>query len=437
MKNKKEISQFFRCVLILLLTQWVAACSTPLSGAHIVRAGAPLQKVDPQKVNVGAGVYKLAPRDQLLIQVQSLDVSGVANKLEKGNQVKIVFTQAENSGAEYKLVAGDQLSLEFPDEIEGSYQVLVSPDGRVSLPRLGKSMLVAGLTLQELNALTTKEYKNMFLKPKLVWAITISFNEKVTRLSGDYYVGAGGNIAIPELGNFSVLGKTEQQLEKILSEAASQKFKNNVKVHTSIYDVNMRDRVDNRITLSGVKMYINSDNRPTRIGDDGLIYVPDLGDIEAQGKTLAEFKEEVTKKLQVSYQNPIKVNVSIVEYADHNIFIGGEVRQPGRYPFSNKLSLLKLIALAGWSNENADLANVLLLRANDADGYTIYSTNLAEVMEGKGSSAQDFKISPQDLIIVPPTEIVKTNRLMAQYVRNLLPFGTSVSYNINSNGFSN
>jgi len=397
--------------------------------------GAPLQKVDPQKVNVGAGVYKLSPRDQLLIQVQSLDATGVAHKLEKGNQVKIVFTQAESSSAEYKLVAGDQLSLEFPDEIEGSYQVLVSPDGRISLPRLGKSVFAAGLTLQELNKLSTKEYKNMFLKPKLVWAITSAFSEKMTRLSADYYVGTGGNIAIPELGSFSVLGKTEQQLEKMLIDAATQKFKNNVLVHASIYDVNVRDQVDNRITLSGVKMFINADNRPARIGDDGLIYVPDLGDIEAQGKTLAELKEEITKKMQVSYQNPIKVNVSILEYADQNIFIGGEVRQPGRYPYSNKLSLLKLIALAGWSNENADMENVLLLRANNENGYTVYSTNLAEVLDGKGSSAQDFKISPQDLIIVPPTEIVKTNRLVTQYVRNLLPFGTNVSYNINRSGF--
>ncbi len=423
------------CLIFPLMLSQLVACSTPMSGAHIVRSGAPLQKVDPQKVNKSAEVYKISPRDQLVIQVQTLEKDGEAHKIEKGNQIKLVFTQPDHANGGYKLVAGDELSLEFPDEIEGNYQVLVNPDGFVSLPRLGKSIQVAGLSLADLNTVSTKEYKNMFLKPKLVWALTRAFNEQLTRLSADYFVGTNGNIAIASLGNFAVLGKTEPQVEKLITDAASIKFKNPVIVNASVYDVNIREQVDNRITLSGVKMYINADNRPSRVSDEGSIFVPDLGDVEAQGKTLAEFKEEITNKLQPKYQNPIKVNVSITEFADNNIFIGGEVRQPGRYPFSNKLSLLKLIALAGWSNENADLANVLLLRADGTEGYTIYSTNLAEVMEGKGSSAQDFKISPQDLIIVPPTEIVKTNRLVTQYVRNLLPFGTSVSYNINRSGF--
>lgn len=221
----------------------------------------------------------------------------------------------------------------------------------------------------------------------------------------------------------------------MISEFATQKFRNRVVANVSIYDVNIREQVDSRITLSGVKMHANTDGRPSRVAEDGTIFVPDLGDVEAQGKTLNEFKSEIKQKLQAKYQNPIRVNVSVIEYADHNIYIGGEVRVPGRYAYTNKLSLLKLIAQAGWSNENADMDNVLLLRPTSENGYTIYATNLNEVIEGKGPGAQDFKINPQDLIIVPPTGIAKTNRMVTQYVKNFLPFGMNVSYNINRAGF--
>lgn len=433
--SMKFLDFFAPRVLAVLLVSGLVGCASSMSGSHIMQAGKPIQKIDPQKVNMAADVYRIAARDQLLIQVEGARDGGSAHKLDKGNQVKVVLTHQEDANTAYKIVPGDELSLEFPDEVEGSYQILVNPDGRIALPRLGKSMLASGLTLVDLTALSSKEYKNMFIKPKLAWAVTRAFGERLTNFNGDFYVGTEGNVAIPGLGSFYALGKTEKELERLISEFSTQRFRNHVTANVSIYDVNIREQVDNRITLNGVKMHANADGRPSRVADDGTVFVPDLGDIEAQGKTLNDFKSEVKQQLQAKYQNPIRVNVSVLEYADHNIYIGGEVRVPGRYPYTNKLSLLKLIAQAGWSNDYADMDNVLLLRPSGDNGYTIYATNLNEVIEGKGSSAQDFKINPQDLIIVPPTGIAKTNRLVTQYVKNFLPFGINVSYNINRSGF--
>lgn len=406
-----------------------------MTGSHIVKAGKSIQKIDPSEVNTTAEIYRITVKDQLLIQIEGAKETGAPHKLERGNQVKLALTHQEDPNTAYKIVPGDELSLEFPDEIEGSYAVLVNPDGRVALPRLGKSILASGLTLSDLSTLSAKEYKSMFIKPKLAWAVTRAFSERLTTVGGDFYVGAEGNIAVPTLGSFYALGKTEKELERMISEFATQKFRNHVVANVSVYDVNIREQVDNRISVSGVKMNANAEGRTSRVADDGTVFVPDLGDVEAQGKTLSEFKAELKQKLQAKYQNPIRVNVSILEYADHNIYIGGEVRIPGRYPYVKKLSLLKLIAQAGWSNESADMDNVLLLRPTGDNGYTIYATNLNEVIEGKGPSAQDFKINPQDLIIVPPTGIAKTNRLVTQYVKNFLPFGMNVSYNINRSGF--
>ncbi len=421
-----------RCLLLFVVSGLIGC--TSMSGSHLVQAGKPMQKIDPENINMTADMYRITAKDQLMIQVEGAKDVSTVHKLDRGNQIKIALTHQEEANTAYKLVPGDELSLEFPDEVEGSYLVQVNPDGRIALPRLGKSMIASGLTLADLSSISSKEYKNMFIKPKLAWAVTRGFSERLTGYSGDFYVGTEGNVAVPGLGSFYALGKTEKELERMVSEFATQKFRNRVVANVSIYDVNIREQVDNRITLNGVKMFANTDGRPSRVADDGTIFVPDLGDVEAQGKTLNEFKSDIKQKLQAKYQNPIRVNVSVVEYADYNIYIGGEVRVPGRYAYTNKLSLLKLIAQAGWSNENADMDNVLLLRPSDENGYTIYATNLNEVIEGKGPSAQDFKINPQDLIIVPPTGIAKTNRMVTQYVKNFLPFGMNVSYNINRIG---
>jgi hypothetical protein len=96
------------------------------------------------------------------------------------------------------------------------------------------------------------------------------------------------------------------------------------------------------------------------------------------------------------------------------------------------MSLLKLIAFAGWGTEFADMANVVLIRSVGDNDYVIYRTNLTEVIEAKGPASQDFKITPQDLVVVLPTDVAKANRYVSQYIKGILPFGANVSYNINS-----
>lgn len=425
-----------RHLISLFILLCVSACATkPLPGSYLVQAGQPLKKIDPAEVSRTNPVYQIHPRDLLLIQVQMAKEADVSPKFDKGNQLHIGFIADEHTTSEYHLVAGDTLALTFPDEVEGSYEVTISPDGRLSLPRTGKSIVASGLTMAALYEQSTKAYRGIFLKPKLSWSLLRPFNARLSDLSGDYFVGANGNLVVQGLGRFNVLGMSEKALTEKLSKAATAKFKNKVDAHVSMAESISKNVVDQRLDVSGVQMYTNVESRPSRVGDDGNLFIPTLGNLKAEGKTLKDLREEISTALAPRYQNPIHVNVTVQDYAENNIFIGGEVGRPGRYPYSNQLSLLKMIAYAGWTNTSGDLTNVLLLRANAKDGYTIYRTNLDEVIEGKASSAQDFRLSPQDLVIVPPTDIAKKGRFVAQYIRNILPFGTNVSYNINRQGF--
>lgn len=416
-------------ILFISLVCLLSGCATPISGTHLVMLNQPMKKIDPNKVAAGESVYRLSARDVIQVKVEPLQTAGGTYKVDRGNQLQVVFTMSEY--AQYKISPGDMLTLEFPDELEGMYEVFVSPDGKVTLPRLGKTVVASGLTIAELNKKTVRYYRSVFLSPKVSWALASSFNNRLSAMNGTYSVGAEGNITVPNLGTFDVLGKSGDTIAKILTLKARDRFKNDVSANVSVAQVIHSAHYDNRLSPSGLVMHLNPNNLPTPVADDGTIYVSTTGSLIAEGKTLQELKRDILNRVQPNYQNPVSVSVIMKQYADYNVYIGGEVNRPGRYPYARKMSMLKLIAQAGWIKQTGDLAAALLLRSDQKSGYIIYRTNLAEIMLGKGPGSQDLKITPQDLVIIPPTDIAKKNRYIAQYVRGILPFGTNVSYNFN------
>ncbi len=416
--------------VICLLLATLAGCASPIPGSHLIQPGKPMQRIDPSQLSLNPEDHRLAAKDLLLIQINPLYDETAPRRIERGNQLHIAITHQRGSQDVYRLVPGDELNLQLTDDVESNYEVLINPDGNITLPKIGKIVKAAGLTLAALNQQSAKQYASLYLAPKLSWSVSRSFAEQISRLSGEYPVGSDGDIVIPSIGRVFVLGKTGVEVGKRLSDTVSLYFNNAVSAEVSVAEVNTREQFDTRLTPNGQQMYVNQNALPSRISEDGTVYVPYLGDIQAEGKTIAELKEEIAARIKPKYQNPVSVNVSMQESALDYVFIGGEVRQPGRYPYTGKLSMIKLITMAGWGNEFGDLGNVLLLRSTGKNEYSVYRTNLSEVMDGKGPGAQDFRITAQDIIIVPPTSIAKANRYITQYIRGILPFGTNVTYNI-------
>ena len=423
----------FTLLPLLLAALGLVSCASPLPGTHLIQPGQPVQTIDASQLQVDSVEYRVAARDSLLIQVHPLEALDERHRIEKGNQLRIAFVHALDPAVPYHLAVGDELRLEIVTDTETSYVVPVDPNGNVVLPRVGMTLRAAGRTLDELQQSSTAAYRRLLRTPRISWAVTRSFLDQLKPLSGDYSVGVDGDVVVGQLGSIPVLGATAAEVKVTLQERASQYFGNPIEASISVAQVNAREQVDNRLTPSGLELFINPNSVPTRVGDDGQIYVFGIGEMAARGKTVAALREEIATILKPRYQNAISVNVTVQEPADSSVFIGGEVRQPGRYPFVHRLSLLKLIAEAGWGNLDADLGSVLLLRPSGEHAYTIYRTNLTEVLEGQASGAQDLQLTAQDLIVVPPTGIAKANRAITQYVRGILPFNTDVTYNFTRN----
>ncbi|UJF17127.1 polysaccharide export protein [Vibrio sp. SS-MA-C1-2] len=91
---------------------------------------------------------------------------------------------------------------------------------------------------------------------------------------------------------------------------------------------------------------------------NGQFNYPYLGNIKAIGKTPAHLQAEISKGLKGDYLINPKVRVSIVQF--RNIYVTGEVQNPGGYPYQPGLTVDKAVALAGGFTERASVNKVTL-----------------------------------------------------------------------------
>jgi polysaccharide export outer membrane protein len=83
-----------------------------------------------------------------------------------------------------------------------------------------------------------------------------------------------------------------------------------------------------------------------RVNDSGLIAIPLLGAVKAQGLTSAQLAEEIASELKRKQllRDP-SVAVEISQYRP--IFILGEVKNPGQYPYAPGMTMLTAVSVAG------------------------------------------------------------------------------------------
>lgn len=96
---------------------------------------------------------------------------------------------------------------------------------------------------------------------------------------------------------------------------------------------------------------------------DGKIEFPLIGAVRAQGLTLSAFRQHLTARLANGYLSNPKITVEIASYRP--IFVHGEVRNGGEYPYRIGTRLKDAIAVAGGFNYRANETQVLLTREGE------------------------------------------------------------------------
>jgi polysaccharide export outer membrane protein len=134
-----------------------------------------------------------------------------------------------------------------------------------------------------------------------------------------------------------------------------------------------------------------------RVLTDGLISVPLIGAVAARGLTVTEFESKLTKLLGEKYLVDPHVTVIVKEFS--NVYVFGEVKNPGAFPLTGKMTVFEAVTLAGGFTEVANRSGVKVNRQKDG-AETTYQLDI-ERLAKKGDTSQDMELESNDRVIVP------------------------------------
>lgn len=143
------------------------------------------------------------------------------------------------------------------------------------------------------------------------------------------------------------------------------------------------------ITFTGVPDEPPSQEKP--IKEDGSITLPDIGRVQAAGKTPGELEDQIhSLYVPAIYKH---LNVTVKTTSDRVYFVRGEVRSPGRLIYVGPITVTKAITSAGDFTDYANHKKILLIRASGQR----FKLNADRILDGE---APDPPVYPGDQIEV-------------------------------------
>ena len=133
----------------------------------------------------------------------------------------------------------------------------------------------------------------------------------------------------------------------------------------------------------------------SKVAQDGTIAYPLLGNIRAAGLTVRELERNITDLLAEDYMVSPQVSVFVKEYSKVSIL--GAVRNPGSYQAKEKLTITQAIALAGGFTEEANTANVKIIRPRVGGGSDTIEVDASNIFD---NNMKDIEIIAKDTIMV-------------------------------------
>ncbi len=131
---------------------------------------------------------------------------------------------------------------------------------------------------------------------------------------------------------------------------------------------------DTYLLSPGDKVKVTVFNEPTLTGEfqvnsSGEVAFPLVGTIAAAGLSVAEFQNQLRRRLNNGYVRNAHISIEVASYRPFNVF--GEVKTAGQYPFRPGLTVQDAIAMAGGFTYRANSRTAYVRRANANSELTV------------------------------------------------------------------
>lgn len=129
------------------------------------------------------------------------------------------------------------------------------------------------------------------------------------------------------------------------------------------------------------------------VDSDGYINMPHVGKIKVAGLTQSQLQQTVENTYRSMEIYAAPTVTASVPGSGGLVNMGGDVRSPGRIPYTPDLTVLSAINASGGFTEYADQSKVRVLRGNE-----VIVINIKEIRK---DPSKDIKLRPADSIEVP------------------------------------
>jgi polysaccharide export outer membrane protein len=317
-----------------------------------------------KKSNIKSPVSKYSIEDVgiNIINLNSLSEEEIKkfnqNQIEEINNKINKFSNIYEYRYEYILGSADSISLDLTDtdDLDGTY--LIDQDGMIDLPFVGR-VKIGDLTINEAQNILMQIIKNFYKNPDLQIDV-IEFNS-----SKVYIVGAVRN---------QITINLDQKPIRLIEAAIQANF------NPSAAD-----------KLYGTKGILRRDNQVYKINLDNTF------------KSTDERENFYLKKDDVIF----------IDRNSDAIHVFGEITRPGIYFPNMDYSLTELISTSGLNQITANAKKVFVIREKynsflEVDVFQLDIRNPVNLIVGR-----KFKLQANDIVFVPPAEIVKWNRTIS------------------------
>lgn len=275
------------------------------------------------------------------------------------------FTRATESVQEYLIGPGDSLSLKVWGRPEVSApNMIVGPDGIITVPRVG-FIQTTGRTRKSVANEILEKLKQFYSNPEITFSILAYKNNKAFVL---------GRVENPGVVNFP----GEGTLLEALSIAGG-------------YSTEAEDTYLTRCAIIR--------------GKDTIIWI-DLNDLLQNGNMALNAK---------ILNNDV---IFIPESQSELVYVMGEVRTPGAYNMTGRLTIMDSLMLAGGPTDDADTTTIYLIRKGEGKQGSAREINLKHLLTAADFS-RNYIMEDDDVLYVTEKPISRFNYVLEKIVPSL------------------
>ncbi len=215
---------------------------------------------------------------------------------------------------------------------------------------------------------------------------------------------AGNSAVVDAIYNKTLVDKTEGNAMLTSGNVRIRFIKEdkNIKIAAIDYDKNISgDYIIGKEDVLEISVWKSTElSLSTIVRPDGMISLPLIGEVQADGRTPKELQTELQERLKEFKQGPV-VSIIVRESNSKSFFITGEIIRPGKYPLRSDTTITQAIAVAGGFSQWANKDKIILIRKSplNPEGHRV-PIKYSDIIGGTNMRA-NILLRSGDTIIVP------------------------------------